>query len=543
MSEPSLEQQLREVFVEEAGEILADFEQALLLLESLPDDPELVDRLFRGAHTLKGNARILGLTRLEQLAHQLETALDALRRQERMATRELTDALLRSLDVLKALTAELHGGAPCDASAYDAAIFALTKQPVVATPVVVQAPPPAPRAAGDSEASSVRVSIEKLDRLINLTGEVVIAQSIITQLVEDLTPERLSVLREVVAQMDRHCRELQERMLGARLLPLRHVFARFHRLVRDLSASTGKSIRLELSGEDTELDKTVIEKIADPLTHLLRNAADHGVELPGQRAASGKPAQACIHLDAYQKGGHIFIEVRDDGRGIDRERVLAKAVERRMVARDAQLSDDEVFALIFQPGFSTAEQVSELSGRGVGMDVVKRNVEALKGTVTVLSEPGRGTTFRVKLPLTLAILDGLGLRVGDEVYLVPMVAVVESLQPRPEEVHTLPHAGEVIDLRGEYLPLIRLSQVFGLEPSRERGLVMVIDDGSQKLALQIDELLGQYQVVIKSLEANFRTVPGIAGATVLGDGRVALILDTANLASVALRRAREREVA
>lgn len=305
-----------------------------------------------------------------------------------------------------------------------------------------QNPPPEPRkerkAAADAESSSVRVPIDKLDRLINLTGEVVIAQSIIAQLVTDLTPERLHELQEVVAQMDRHCRELQERMLGARMLPLRNVFTRFHRLIRDLSGTTGKSLRLEISGEETELDKTVIEKIVDPLTHLIRNAVDHGLETPEERERSRKPSQACVRLAAYQKGGNIFIEVSDDGRGINRDKVLAKAQAQGLVRAGAAMSDEEIDQLIFHPGFSTAEKVTELSGRGVGMDVVKRNVEALKGSITIESTPGRGTCFRIKLPLTLAILDGLGLRVGSEVYLVPMVAVVESLQPKASEVHGCP---------------------------------------------------------------------------------------------------------
>ncbi|HEY6880073.1 MAG TPA: chemotaxis protein CheA, partial [Polyangiales bacterium] len=512
----TLEEQLRELFVEEAGDALRDFEQSLLLLESLPDDPELVAKLFRNVHTLKGNSRILGFSTIETFAHELESLLDALRQQDLMVDSRLADVLLRCLDVLKELVIEVGGGAQHNSEGYRAAAEAVAstlKQlaspgglrasvevpeeptrvslaaamyrtnphpPSVRPPestlkipslnpppgslrpatVIASNPPPPPpavqpiapapvvqtvnaetliaeeplapkprsrtKAAPDAESNSVRVPIDKLDRLINLTGEVVIAQSIIAELVTDLTPERLGVLQEVVAQMDRHCRELQERMLGARMLPLRNVFTRFHRLVRDLAGSTGKALRLEVSGEETELDKTVIEKISDPLTHLIRNAVDHGIEPPGQRVSAGKPEQACVRLEAYQKGGNIFIEVADDGRGINRERVLNKAIEQGLIKPGTVLSDDEVYQLIFLPGFSTAEKVTEISGRGVGMDVVKRNVEALKGTIVIHSEPGKGTVFRVKLPLTLAILDGLGVRVGSEVYLVPMVSVVES---------------------------------------------------------------------------------------------------------------------
>ncbi|HEX5657058.1 MAG TPA: chemotaxis protein CheA [Polyangiales bacterium] len=618
----NLEEQLRELFVEEAGDALREFEQSLLLLESLPDDPDLVGKLFRGVHTLKGNSRILGFANIEHFAHDLENLLDSLRRHELIVNEQVADVLLRCLDVLKELVAEVGGGAVHNADNYRAAgegvrkvlaqlgkseqpeapMFELPDEPtrvslaaamyrsnpsppsvrpadspvpslrppslrpptvIASTPPSSEAkhevligasePPPPPKPVSakparakpvqDAESNSVRVPIDKLDRLINLTGEVVIAQSIIAQLVNDLTPERVGVLQEVVAQMDRHCRELQERMLGARMLPLRNVFTRFHRLVRDLAGTTGKAMRLEVSGEETELDKTVIEKISDPLTHLIRNAVDHGIETPEQRRLTGKPEQACVRLEAYQKGGNIFIEVSDDGRGIDRERVLNKAVEQGLIKAGTAMSDEEVYQLIFHAGFSTAEKVTEISGRGVGMDVVKRNVEALKGSIQIQSEPGLGTCFRVKLPLTLAILDGLGVRVGSEIYLVPLVSVVESLQPKPSDVHELPHAGEVVDVRGEYLPLVRLHRLFDLAPSFEsphEGLVMVIDDGSRKLALQIDELIGQYQVVIKSLETNFQAVPGIAGATVLGDGRVALILDTGNLANVVKNRPPEQ---
>jgi two-component system, chemotaxis family, sensor kinase CheA len=617
----NLEEQLRELFVEEAGDVLREFEQSLLLLESLPDDPDLVAKLFRNVHTLKGNSRILGFANIEHFAHDLEGLLDCLRRHELIVNEQVADVLLRCLDVLTELVAEVGGGAAHNADSYRVAAEGVTKllaqlassqpaaeppmfelpdeptrvslaaamyksnprQPSVRPPDIatsipslrapsirpstviassaaaeanidgligVSEPPPkapikeAPKVSSkpvrakpmqDAESNSVRVPIDKLDRLINLTGEVVIAQSIIAQLVNDLTPERVNLLQEVVAQMDRHCRELQERMLGARMLPLRNVFTRFHRLVRDLAGTTGKALRLEVSGEETELDKTVIEKISDPLTHLIRNAVDHGIETPEQRRQTGKPEQACVRLEAYQKGGNIFIEVSDDGRGINRERVLNKGIEQGLVKPGAPISDEEVYQLIFHAGFSTADKVTEISGRGVGMDVVKRNVEALKGSIQIQSEPGIGTCFRIKLPLTLAILDGLGVRVGSEVYLVPLVSVVESLQPNLSDVHDLPQAGKVVDVRGEYLPLVRLHELFDLTPSFEsphEGLVMVIDDGSRKLALQIDELIGQYQVVIKSLETNFQRVPGIAGATVLGDGRVALILDTGNLANI-----------
>ncbi|HVZ32871.1 MAG TPA: chemotaxis protein CheA [Polyangiaceae bacterium] len=628
------------LFAEEAAELLADFEQALLLLESLPDDTELLNRVFRCAHTLKGNSKILGFEIVALFTHELENLLDRLRKQELMVTQSVADTLLASLDVLKALVAEVAGGPAHDAKARELAsmrigalVAELQAELVPATPVAplefpplegdaatapvalapahapvagdaaaAPAPPsPAPRSgpvhaeapgvhpdraqaesaalnraqeqraeqpsggaaggpaapkpaeaaaasarerragAAEAESSSVRVPIDKLDRLINLTGEVVIAQSMIAQLVTDLTPERVSMLQEVVAQMDRHCRELQERMLNARMFPIKTVFARFNRMVRDLAAATGKSLVLETSGEETELDKTVIERISDPLTHLVRNAIDHGAELPEERRARGKPEQVRIRLAAYQRSGNIFIDVADDGRGLNRDKIRKKAVSAGLIADNAQLSDDQLDALIFHPGFSTADQVTEISGRGVGMDVVKRNVEALRGSISILSTPGEGTCFRVKLPLTMAILDGLGLRVGSEIYLVPLVSVVESLQPRASDVTNIANVGEVVEVRGEYLPLIRLHELFQLTPiyaAPHEGLVMVLDDGVQRVALQIDELLGQYQVVIKSLETNFQVIPGIAGATILGDGSVALILDTGHLTTLARSHAK-----
>jgi two-component system, chemotaxis family, sensor kinase CheA len=610
-----IDQQMARLFVEEATDLLADFEQAMLLLKSLPDDLELLGRIFRDAHTLKGNARMLGLEAVAAFTHQLDNLLDKLRKQELVVTQSVANTLFTSLDLLKVLVAEVAGGPAHDASHYQqtrSRIEALVadlhrefpvalEQPafelpqeqtpareprgelvaeVVAppreveprpaaaprtesalpllpaqvppaisndAPTVAEAPrapkgPPAPfreRRVAEGESNSVRVPIEKLDRLINLTGEVVIAQSMIAQLMSELTPENVSSLQELVAQMERHCRELQERMLGARMLPIKTVFARFNRMIRDLSAANGKELCMEVSGEDTELDKTVIEKIADPLTHLVRNAVDHGIESPEERRAAGKPEKATLRLAAYQKGGKVFIDVSDDGRGLDRDKILDKGRRLGLISADAQPSDDEIHKLIFQAGFSTAEQVTEISGRGVGMDVVRRNVESLKGTIVIITRRGLGTTFRITLPLTLAILDGLGVRVGGQVYLVPMMAVVESLQPPASDVCKIANLGEVVDVRGEYLPLVRLYELFGVAPvhrAAHEGLVMVVEDGTHKVALQVDELIGQYQVVIKSLEANFKAVPGVSGATVLGDGRVALILDTANLAGMASAR-------
>jgi two-component system chemotaxis sensor kinase CheA len=585
--------ELTQLFIEEANELLADAEQALLRLESQPDDLELLNRIFRCAHTLKGNAKMLGFEGVASFTHQLENLLDKLRKQELKVTPQLAQVVFSSVDVMKGLIAGLSDSVPQDQAvvqAVEASIAALVEPlsaqlpappplalrpandalptpqlslhapklslpaPKLSSHAPVELPPveqprfeplkadePATplegkKRAPEAEASSVRVPIEKLDRLVNLTGEVVIAQSMIAQLVSDLEPDRAGALQELVGQLGRHCRELQERVLGARMLPIKGVFGRFTRLVRDMSTQTGKAVVLETHGDDVELDKTVIEKIADPLTHLVRNALDHGMELPDARIAAGKPAQGTLTLAAFQKGGSIFVTVSDDGRGLDRAKILHKARSLGLAPAHTELSDDDVFAFIFHPGFSTADKVTEISGRGVGMDVVRRNIEALKGTIGITTMPGRGTTFSIKLPLTLAILDGLGLRVGDETYLLPLVAVVESLKPSERDIHHVAGSGEVLEVRGEYLPLLRLYQLLDSTPLYARasdGLVIVVDDGLQKLALQVDELIGQYQVVIKSLEDNLSEVRGVSGATVLGDGRVALILDVSNLRSIA----------
>jgi two-component system chemotaxis sensor kinase CheA len=323
------------------------------------------------------------------------------------------------------------------------------------------------------------------------------------------------------------------------MVPIRTLFARFPRLVRDVSAAVGKPAALEMAGEETELDRTVIEKIADPIAHLVRNAVDHGLEEPDARRALGKPEVGQLSLNAYQQGGNIYIELRDDGRGLDRARLLTKARELG-IGDDELLTDDDVFGVIFRPGFSTADRVTELSGRGVGMDVVRRNVEALGGSIGIRSEAGRGTTFRIKLPLTLAILDGQLLSVGDESYVLPLMTVVESVRPRPEQLTRVLGSAEVLTIRDRVIPMLRLHRILGVPPRSEDpsdGLLVIVEHDGEQVALLVDELLGQQQVVIKSLERHFVKVRGLAGATVLGDGRVMLILDVAGL--VALGGARE----
>jgi two-component system chemotaxis sensor kinase CheA len=400
------------------------------------------------------------------------------------------------------------------------------------------------RRAAAAEAASIRVPVDKVDRLIDLVGELVITQSMIAQTVAAFSPAKLPALMEAVAQMDRHARELHERMMGVRMIPIKTLFARFPRLLRDLAGPAGKQVVLETQGEETELDKTVIERIADPLTHLVRNAIDHGLERPEARQAAGKPATGCIRLGAYQQGGNVFLEITDDGRGLDRDKILAKAHASGLVSADEALTDEQVFALIFRPGFSTADAITAISGRGVGMDVVRQNVEALGGSIAIQTELGRGTTFRVKLPLTLAIVDGQVVAVGPQSFVVPVMSIVESVQPRREHLNRVLGSGETITIRNRVLPLIRLHRVFGVTPRSEdptTGLVVVVEHDGRPAALLVDELLSQQQVVIKSLESNFEKVRGVAGATILGDGRVTLILDVPGLLALARGADAERE--
>jgi two-component system, chemotaxis family, sensor kinase CheA len=324
--------------------------------------------------------------------------------------------------------------------------------------------------------------------------------------------------------------------MAVRMIPIKTLFSRFPRLVRDLTAAVGKQAVLTTAGEETELDKTVIEKIGDPLTHLIRNAVDHGIEPPEDRTMAGKPEHGTVRLEAYQRGGNIYIEVADDGKGLDRDRIAAKAIQNGLLAADQHPTDEEVLALIFRPGLSTAEKVTNVSGRGVGMDVVKRNVEALGGSIAIRSEPGAGTCFTIKLPLTLAIMDGQSLRVGEQVYILPLVTIVESIRPTRSAVARVFGRGETLTVRGQVLPVIRLHELFGVEPRTTElteALAVIVEHDRQLAALAVDDLLGQQQVVIKSLEANFHKLEGVAGATILGDGRVALILDVPGLVALA----------
>jgi two-component system chemotaxis sensor kinase CheA len=678
--------QFHDAFYEESFEAIGQMEEALLRLDAGTPDLELINTIFRVAHSIKGGAATFGFAEITSFTHTLETLLDELRGQRMKVTTALSDLLLRSVDVMREMlraqqarqpvnlqrvtdlqfdlelavaqkgtgttgtsatasmaaapsapvaapeaprgtlyrisfrpflhllargndplrmfrelrdlgdlqvTADISALPPFEeldpencylswtlqlrteaarqaiVEVFDWAegdctleVTALESEPIEATTTAVAAAPAAPGApaaasgAGgaarvtasaddaearqakgadsrSSDASSIRVSTEKIDDLMNSVGELVITQSMLGQfgaLLEGALGERL---RAGLAQLERNVRELQESVMRVRMVPISFVFSRFPRMVRDLSQRLGKQVELRMTGGDTELDKTVLEKIGDPLVHLVRNSIDHGIELPQQRLASGKDARGTVHLHAYHRGSSITVEVSDDGGGIKRERILAKARERGLVGADEELSDEAVYNLIFMAGFSTHDQATDISGRGVGMDVVKRNVDELGGSIELRSEAGKGSRFIITLPLTLAIVDGQTVAVGDESYIVPLTAIVESLQLHAASVTRVVGHGEVLSFRGEYLPVVRLDKVFNARRAQQResgdGLIMVVEGDGKRVGLCVDELLGQQQVVVKTLEANYGHVDGIAGATILGDGSVALILDIAGL--------------
>jgi two-component system chemotaxis sensor kinase CheA len=391
------------------------------------------------------------------------------------------------------------------------------------------------------EASSIRVSIEKVDQLINLVGELVITQAMIEQRSDSLDPMLHERLLSSVSQLTRNTRDLQEAVMSIRMMPMDYVFSRFPRMVRDLATKLGKKVDFITHGAATELDKGLIERIIDPLTHLVRNSIDHGIETPEVRRASGKSEVGKLSLSASHQGGNIIIEVSDDGAGLNRDKILAKARQQGFPLHE-DMADNDVWQLIFAPGFSTAETVTDISGRGVGMDVVKRNISAMGGVVEIRSLKGFGTTISVSLPLTLAILDGMSVKVGDEIYILPLGYVLESLQPASIDVKEISGQGRVIKVRGEYLPLIPLYQVFGIEPRfthPSEGIAVILESEGRKAALLVDDLVGQQQVVVKNIESNYRRIAGISGATILGDGGVSLIIDVAALLRSSRRVAEE----
>ena len=393
------------------------------------------------------------------------------------------------------------------------------------------------KAATPEGESTIRVGVGKVDSLVNLVGELVITQAMLAESASALDPALHELLFSGLAQLEHNTRDLQETVMSVRMMPIGHSFSRFQRVVRDTAAKLDKKVQLKLVGESTELDKGLIEKINDPLNHLVRNSIDHGIEFPEERIAKGKDPQGTITLRAAHQGGSIIIQVSDDGAGLNRDRILAKAREKGMPVSDS-MSDADVWQMIFAPGFSTADVVTDISGRGVGMDVVKKNIDSIGGRIDITSVRGQGSTMTLRLPLTLAILDGLSIAVGDQLYIVPLGFISESLQPNPDDIKEISGQGEVVHLRGEYLPLIALHKLFNVQPkftNPAEGILVLMEADGKKIALFVDELLGQHQVVIKSLETNYRKVPGVSGATIMGDGRVAMIIDVGSLVKLTQR--------
>ena len=624
--------EFRDIFFEEAEELLAEMERLLLELDVEAPKADDLNAIFRAAHSIKGGAATFGMPEITEVTHVLENLLDRLRKFELAVTSDHVEVFLQSKDVLREMIATRRNGGEGDGSAGGPIIatlhaLALGQQPT-STPAVDEEaarqaaeavarealiatsladnsfglfepagsrqprgghaartdrslgscsrsrtrtrarrprpqrrrprrrrsrprhPPPrsaeaaamrkepgakdSPRSA---ESSTIRVGVEKVDALINLVGELVITHAMIEQLSSGLESGKHQRLINSISQLARNTRELQESVLGIRMLPMDVVFSRFPRMVRDLAAKLGKKVELITVGAATELDKSLTERLVDPLTHLVRNSLDHGFEMPDARRAAGKNEVGKLTLSAAHQGGSIVIEVSDDGAGLNRDRILAKARQQGLAVHDS-MSDEEVWPLIFAPGFSTAEVVTDVSGRGVGMDVVKQNITAMGGVVEIRSARGFGSSIRISLPLTLAILDGMSVKVGNEVYVVGLSSVIESVQPAAGSVKRVLGQGDVLKVREEYLPILPLHQTFGVDARHKDptdAIIVILESEGRKVGLMVDELVGQQQVVVKSLETNYRRITGISGATILGDGSVALILDVPSL----VRRTRE----
>jgi two-component system chemotaxis sensor kinase CheA len=555
----------------EAVEHLQQIEAALLALEQQPDDPEALNSIFRSFHTIKGNAGFLGLVPMHILAHEVESLLDLARNNKLRLNSAIVTEILRSRDALQTLNQQVacaleSGTLPEDvvpvghlilavrrlASGADApkagGAPAMASEPAAAP---VPAAPPAAEAHAEAHAhakasvvalpakttggATVRVNTEKLDSLMDVVGELVIVQS---QLLETARAQSdtNSTLQRNVSQLSRITKELQHTAMALRMIPIKPTFQKMERLVRDLARDFGKKVHFQTSGEETELDRTVVEEIADPLVHMVRNALDHGLELGEDRVRNGKPETGTVLLRAYHQGSHLVIELQDDGRGIDPERIQRKAIEKGVISAGDSLSREEVFALIFAPGFSTAEKVTAVSGRGVGMDVVKRNIEKLRGKIEITSEVGIGSTFKIKLPLTMAIIDGLIVRVGEDRFILPSTSVQMALRPARESISTVHGRGELLDLRGKLLPIHRLHRRFGIAANAEdpwNGILVIVEVSGKVWALLVDEMVSKQEVVIKNLGAFMQAVPGVAGGAILGDGNIALILDPGTLLQAA----------
>ena len=562
---------LRE-FISESNEHLQNIELGVLVLEDNPDDADTLNSIFRAFHTFKGGSALLHLTPVNHLAHELESLLDLARQHKLVINRDVINLILEGGDLLKKFTCEIQGqisgskpgttiliptsglinrvkdlinltqkgeknpnmvqNAPV--SGHEKALetqHVAENDPSVASPeakLARAASPTIDSMVGSSgQAGIVKVATQKLDNLVDLVGEMVIAESQITQdpALQSVTSTRL--LRNL-AQLARITNDLQKTAMSLRMVPIRSTFQKMNRLVRDIASKQGKEVELRLLGEDTELDRTIVEQLNDPLVHMVRNSIDHGLEKPDVRIAHGKQAKGIVQLNAWHQGGNIVIEVMDDGAGLNKERILNKGIEKGLVKPNAPMDEQEIFHLIFAPGFSTAEKVTDISGRGVGMDVVRRNIEQLRGKIEIHSTPGQGSRFTIFLPLTLAIIDGLMVSVGEQRFILPSLLVRESFRPTAKMISSLYGRGELINVRGKLVPLLRLHDYFSIEPKSSdptQSVVIVVGSEHEQRCLLVDNLLGKQEVVIKSLGEMFKKNKALAGAAILGDGRVGLILD------------------
>ncbi|HEV7299992.1 MAG TPA: chemotaxis protein CheA [Tepidisphaeraceae bacterium] len=578
-------------FVAEALGHLEAAEAELLKLEAHADDVECLNAIFRAFHTIKGVSGFLNLRQIGALAHSAENLLDLARKGEVRLEHGSIDLVLESVDVAKALVLATDAAAkagvatppndrllslidrlkacvdakgataPVAAAAVPVAAVAtdakpsstIASAPVAAAPQTETPRPAAPQPRAEAPAANaapagnnsnatagdgtVKVATDRLDSLINMVGELVIAQSMVAQDAKSILGATAGQrMTRNIGHLGKLTRELQDLSMSMRMVPIHGVFQKMARLVRDLTRKSGKEIELNVIGGETELDRNVVEAISDPLIHMVRNAADHGVEMPDVRFAAGKPRVGRIELRAYQQAGKIFVEIADNGRGLNKQRILKKAIAAGIVAEGDELTDQQIFQLIFHAGLSTAEQITDVSGRGVGMDVVKRNVESLRGRIDITSVEGKGATFTIQLPLTLAVIDGLIVRVGSEQYIVPITSIEKSLRPTPEQLSSIQGRGEMCMVRDRLLPLFRLYSMFNVNGAKEDptdALVVVVQDNDRCCCLLVDELLGQQQVVIKSLGEGVGTVPGISGGAILGDGSVSMILDVPGLIDLA----------
>jgi len=552
-------------FIAEACEHIESAEAGLLELENKPGDNEVLNQIFRAFHTIKGMAGFLNLGEIGSLAHSAENLLDGARKGEMLLSGANGDVVFESIDVLKKMLAGLkesvEAGKPAATQKNLPDLLAKLKDAVegknpadfLNTPeghtkdkeldeVLLGEVSPSPeikdtttKVRTSSSDEKIKVSTARLDNLINMAGELVIAQLMVTEELDvNLTVEH--ELARKVAHQSKIVRELQELSMSMRMVPIHGVFQKMARLARDLSRKADKNIVFTMLGEDTELDRSIVDKIADPLVHMVRNSVDHGIETKAERAKAGKDPAGQIELRAFHQAGNIVIEIQDDGKGLDKERILQKAIDNGIVESGHELSDEGIFKLIFHAGLSTAQKVTSISGRGVGMDVVKKNIESLRGKIDISSKPGKGTTFTIRLPLTLAIIDGQIVKIGGERYIIPINSIVRSLRPGAEQLSSVQNRGEMVMVRGKLLPLVRLYKLFNVTPTTEdptESLVVVVEEDKKKCCLLVDELLGQQQVVIKSLGEGLGAVKGISGSAIMGDGRARLILDIPGLIELA----------